>query len=296
MGVRDKRILGIIKEMLKAGYIESELFHNTDTGTVQGGIISPLLANVYLTSFDWMIGRMYLYPKQRRCKYLESDRRRLKKQGIIPKYLMRYIDDWILLTTQEKEAERLVKYLNKYFKHRLKLELSEEKTIITNLTVKPAKFLGFLIKAGLPRKTPQNPTPKNIVGKVYPDMNKIKTEVKLINKEIRKLKLMQTTQDEAVQIEIVPLNILSNRPQRHNGYISKTYAIKHEGMYIGITKAFLTHSKWERYCFNQRITPYTKEGRKLYLQKYNNKKKLPLDRPPLYAVKVARSVWRRVAP
>ena len=55
-------------------------------------------------------------------------------------------------------------------------------------------------------------------------------------------------------------------------------------MYIGITKAFLTHSQWEQYCFNQKTTPYTEEGRKLYLQKYKMKKKLPMDRPPLYDV------------
>ncbi len=73
----------------------------------------------------------------------------------------------------------------------------------------------------------------------------------------------------------------------HTEYISKTYAIIHEGMYVGITKAFITHSKWEKYCLNQRITLYTKEGRKLYLQKYNNKKKLPLDRPLLYDVEVS---------
>jgi RNA-directed DNA polymerase len=333
IGVHDKRIIAIIKEMLTAGYIESESYHNTDTGTIQGGIISPLLANIYLNSFDWMVGKMYHYPKQT-CKFLESDRRRLKNKGITPKFLIRYCDDWIILTTKEQEATRLLKYLNKYFKHKLKLELSEEKTLITNLTVKPAKFLGFLIKAELPRKTPQNPNPQNIVGKPYPDMSKIKAKVKLINKEIRKLRIMKTTREQATHIEKVnsmitgltqyhrtaicskafsyiddklfkcanavfkkkynrnykqykvPLDKLANRPQRHKGYKSKTYAVKHEGMYIGITKAFLTHSQWEQYCFNQKTTPYTEEGRKLYLQKYKMKKKLPMDRPPLYDVEV----------
>lgn len=84
----------------------------------------------------------------------------------------------------------------------------------------------------------------------------------------------------------VPLDKLSNRPQRHKGYKSKTFAVRHNGMYIGITKAFLTHSQWEKYAFNQKITPYTEEGRNLYLQKYNMTKKFPMDRPPLYDMEV----------
>lgn len=92
----------------------------------------------------------------------------------------------------------------------------------------------------------------------------------------------------------VPLDILSNRPQRHKGYRSKTYAILHEGMYIRITKAFLTHSQWETHCFNQKTTQYTEEGRKLYLQKYNMKKKLPLDRPPLYDVEMLMHLKKNV--
>jgi RNA-directed DNA polymerase len=333
IGVHDKRVLAIIKEMLKAGYMENESFYDTEVGTVQGGIISPLLANIYLNSFDWTVGRMYHVPKQT-CKTIDNDRKRLKKTGTTPKYLIRYADDWQVLTTNEKESVRILKYLNKYFINKLKLELSEEKTIITNLTDKPARFLGFLIKAGLPRKTPQNPNPQNIVGKPYPDMNKIKAKVKLIKVEIRKLKSIQTTEKQAIQIEKinsmiagltqyhrtticsnafryidntihlctyaifhkkystciklyeVPLDKLSNRPQRHKGYTSKTFAVRHNNMYIGITKAFLTHSQWEKYTFNQKISPYTEEGRKLYLQKYNMKKKLPMDRPPLYDIEV----------
>lgn len=331
IGIRDKRVLAIIKAMLKAGYIESELFYDTEKGTIQGGIISPLLANIYLNDFDWHIGRMYHYPP-RRCKWECSDRRRLRKQGVAPKYLVRYADDWIILTTTNREALRLLKYLKKYFKYKLKLELSEEKTVITNLTEKPAKFLGFIIKAGLKRKTPGNSNPQNIVGKFYPNMSRIKSKVKLINKEIRKLNVIEDPKEQAVQIEkvnsmitglteynktaicssafsyiddkiyksayatfrkkfgkkykdyYVTLDILSNRPQRHKGYKSHTFAVKHKNMYIGITKAFITHSQWEKYAFNHNTTPYTELGRSLYLKQYKMKKKLPLDRPPLYDI------------
>ncbi len=171
IGIHDKRILMLIKQMLKAGYIESDLKHITEIGTPQGGIISPLLANIYLNNFDWMVGRMYQEPKQQ-CQNVYTDRRRLKLHGVVPKYLVRYADDWIIMTTTEKEANRLLKYLRKYFRYKLKLELSEEKTVITDMTQRYIKFLGFLIQADYKRPTPDNPHPTKLVGKPRPDFKK----------------------------------------------------------------------------------------------------------------------------
>lgn len=330
MGVHDKRVLAILKEMLIAGYMEEDTFYDTESGTAQGGVISPLLANVYLNDFDWTVGKMYQYP-ERSCKRVEDDRTRLRNRGIIPKYLVRYADDWTLQTTTETEAKRLLKYLNKYFRHKLKLELSSEKTVITNIQEKPIKFLGFMVKAGKARSTPKNPKPTNIVGKTYSDMNKVKAKTGEILKEIKKLKYMGKRQKQAAQIEKinsmiigvaeyyktficskafnyidyrvgetayatfksifqkqykkykVSIESLTNRPERHKGYKSKTYAIKVGDMNIGITKAFITHSQWIRCPYNQKMTPYTEEGRNLYL-KQTKKKKLPLSRPPLYDI------------
>ncbi|MGF7396269.1 group II intron reverse transcriptase/maturase (plasmid) [Thermoanaerobacterium thermosaccharolyticum] len=331
IGIHDKRILMLIKQMLKAGYIESDLKHLTELGTPQGGIISPILANIYLNNFDWTVGRMYQEPKQQ-CRNIGKDRLRLKNQGTTPKYLIRYADDWIIMTTTEKEANRLLKYLRKYFKHKLKLELSEEKTVITDMTQKYVKFLGFLIQADYKRPTPDNPHPTKLVGKPRPDFKKVKEQVKAINKEIRRLKEIPKEIDRAIHIEKinsmiigmaeywktgicsntfkyiddkiyrcmfhtfqklypktymehqVELEKLANKPQRHQGYKTKTFAVKVKDQYIGITKAFITHSQWTKYPFNQKMTPYTKEGRNLYLKQFNKKKKLPLDRPPLYDV------------
>lgn len=80
------------KEILEAGYLEENSFYSTEMGTVQGGVISPLLANVYLNDFDWTVGKMYQYPECS-CKRVEDDRTRLRNRGIKHKYLVRYADD-----------------------------------------------------------------------------------------------------------------------------------------------------------------------------------------------------------
>ena len=72
IGIHDKRVLKIISQMLKAGYMENDLFHATELGTPQGGILSPLLSNVYLNDFDWYVGRMYMEP-HRQCKHAEEN-------------------------------------------------------------------------------------------------------------------------------------------------------------------------------------------------------------------------------
>ena len=115
MGIHDKRVLKIIGQMLRAGYIERDLYHQTITGTPQGGILSPLLSNIYLNDFDWYVGRTYMEP-HRKCKHKCNDTRRLKWAGTTPKYNFRYADDWVVLTSTEKEAFRMKRELTKYFR------------------------------------------------------------------------------------------------------------------------------------------------------------------------------------
>ena len=74
IGIHDKRVLKIIGQMLKAGYIEQGHYNATDIGTPQGGILSPLLSNVYLNDFDWYVGRCYMEP-HRQCKHKCNDTR-----------------------------------------------------------------------------------------------------------------------------------------------------------------------------------------------------------------------------
>lgn len=329
IGIHDKRILKIISQMLKAGYIEQGFYNGTDIGTPQGGILSPLLANVYLNDFDWYVGRCYMEP-HRQCKHKCNDTRRLKWSGITPKYNFRYADDWVILTSTEQEAFRLKRELTKYFKYRMKLELSQEKTYVTDIRKEGIHFLGFIVKAERKRKTPDPSTwSEHLVGKPLPDMVKLAKKIDNLQNEIRKIELCTQPHTQAAHIQYVnsiimglaqylqpsicshafhaidrrvnntalavwknrfpkqynqmqvPLKELCYLPHRHEGYASKTFAIKIEGKWFGLTMAFITHSKHESKPFDQKMTPYTAEGRRRYVHYRSKHKPLPYDRPSI---------------
>lgn len=324
IGIHDKRIITIIRQTLKAGYVEYDILYNSAVGTPQGGIISPLLSNVYLNDFDWYVGRLYSEPV-RQCRQKGNDIARLRRQGVIPKYNFRYADDWTILTTRQREAERLKKHLTKYFRHRLKLELSDEKTKITDMRRDGAEFLGFVIRAARPRGASKDS--ENLVGKPYPNMKRLSAKITKVCSEIHAMKRMDNTSDRVAQIQRInamimgiaeyikisicskafsvldhriyvschytwkrmypdtaahmkiPLGKLSNLPHRHDGYTAKTHAIEYQNMWVGITMAFITHSQHEKLPMNQKMTPYTAEGRAMYIRQRKNQKPLPKDRP-----------------
>lgn len=329
MGIHDKRVLSIIKAMLKAGYIESGIYYATTIGSPQGSILSPLLSNVYLNDFDSYIGRSYMEP-HRQCKHKCNDTRRLKWSGITPKYNYRFADDWVILTSTQAEALRLKRQLTKYFRYRMKLNLSQEKTYVTDLRTDGIHFLGFVVKAERKRKTPDPATwSETLVGKPFPDMNRLTKKICNLSKEVRRIGLFTQPNTQAAQIQYVnsiimglaqylqpsicsaayhaidrrinntalavwknlfpkrynqmqvPLQTLCNLPHRHEGYKSKTFAIEIEGKWFGITCAFITHAKYETRPFNQHMTPYTEEGRRIYVSYRTKHKPLPCDRPSI---------------
>jgi RNA-directed DNA polymerase len=142
--VQDKRIIALIETMLKAGIMEDGLFQHTEEGTPQGGILSPLLANIYLHQFDlwWWekYGKLTLYEK--------AKRRRAEIGNCI---LTRYADDFILLCNGSKtEAEKIREEARQMLWDELQLELSLEKTHITHVT-DGFDFLGFHLEWKLPK-------------------------------------------------------------------------------------------------------------------------------------------------
>ena len=126
--IKDKRILTLIEAMLKAGIMEDGLFQHTEEGTPQGGILSPLLANIYLHQFDlwWWekYGKLSPYQKAKR-----------RKVGMGNCILTRYADDFILLCNGTKaEAEKIREEARQMLWEKFQLKLSLEKTHITHVT------------------------------------------------------------------------------------------------------------------------------------------------------------------
>ncbi|HEY8935686.1 MAG TPA: group II intron reverse transcriptase/maturase [Cyclobacteriaceae bacterium] len=117
---------GIIKEWLKAGYMDGGVFNETKTGTPQGSIISPLLANIALTGMESTLG----------IKYLSTTGENRTKRSLV-----RYADDFVIFCESKEDAENVMPILKDWLKQR-GLELSMEKTRIVHLC-EGFNFLGF---------------------------------------------------------------------------------------------------------------------------------------------------------
>ena len=146
MGVKDRRVLQIIKAMLKAGVMdECEV---NEEGTPQGGLISPLLANVYLDMMDEWISKQWenkntLFSYGRQNSRLSA---LSKRTTLTPGYLVRYADDFVILTDTRTHAEEWKARLQAFLHSKMKLTLSQEKTLITDIRKKYIKFLGYEFK------------------------------------------------------------------------------------------------------------------------------------------------------
>ena len=121
----------LIKQWLKAGVLEKGVFAKTDQGTPQGGVISPLLANIALTGMEKAVG--VKYAKRKDHTVIRSKRA-----------LVRYADDFVIFAETRKDARAAKRDIAHWLKDK-GLELSEEKTKI--LTVRDGfDFLGFNIR------------------------------------------------------------------------------------------------------------------------------------------------------
>jgi RNA-directed DNA polymerase len=137
--VRDKKILQLIKKFLQSGVMERRTFRDTILGTPQGGIISPLLANIYLHELDKYMMEQYTHLPAR-----EKDMRRRRMEGNF--VYIRYADDFVVLSNGSREGVEIVREeLYQFLKDKLHLTLSKEKTKITHLN-DGFKFLGFHIQ------------------------------------------------------------------------------------------------------------------------------------------------------
>lgn len=144
MGIRDKRVISIISKMLKAE-IEGEGIPTE--GTPQGGILSPLLANIVLNELDWWVSSQWETIKTKRVYVNNNQYRALKNTKLKEVFIVRYADDFKIFCRDYNTAEKMFIATKNWIKERLHLEISEEKSKITNLRKKYSEFLGFKLKA-----------------------------------------------------------------------------------------------------------------------------------------------------
>ncbi len=176
--IHDNRFLRLIGNMLKAGYLEDWQYRETLSGCPQGGVVSPILSNIYLDKLDKFVEQV-LIPGHTRGKVRRhnpeyrrlNDRRRLARQRgdraaarellrqmrplpcgdpMDPGYrrlrYCRYADDQLLgFTGPKAEAEEIKTQLAAFLRDELALELSAGKTLITHARTRAARFLGYEI-------------------------------------------------------------------------------------------------------------------------------------------------------
>lgn len=145
IGIQDKNLLCIISKMLKA---EVENVGVPQKGTPQGGILSPLLANVVLNELDWWIYSQWEGMKtkhQYSCNIAQNTA--LKKTNLKECYIVRYADDFKIFCRNYEDAQKIYIAIKQWLKERLKLEISPEKSKVLNLRKNYSEFLGFKLKA-----------------------------------------------------------------------------------------------------------------------------------------------------
>jgi group II intron reverse transcriptase/maturase len=175
--IHDGRFLELVRQLLRAGYLEDWKYNRTMSGTPQGGVISPILSNIYLDKFDRYIESelipAYTRGKRRKAnpaynrivhgianakRGREGSIKSLRKlQRVTPasdtndpnyrrlRYI-RYADDFLLgFTGPKAEAEEIKQNIGAWLRDNLKLALSDEKTLITHASTQAARFLGYHI-------------------------------------------------------------------------------------------------------------------------------------------------------
>lgn len=119
----DSSVLELILQFLKSGILENGIYYQNDKGSPQGGVISPLLANIFLHPLDeMMMGRGHR--------------------------ITRYADDFVICCKSQKGAERVLRTVIKLLEGELGLKIHPEKTKIVNNLEEPFVFLGYVFKKG----------------------------------------------------------------------------------------------------------------------------------------------------
>ena len=189
--IRDKKLLKIISLMLKAKIDKEGI---PEKGTPQGGILSPLLANIVLNELDWWLSNQWLtyHAKNKQFKqYVRKngnvcsyERNWLRKNTKLKEfYFVRYADDFKIICKNYQDAVKLKIAVTEWLQERLKLDVSEEKTKIVNLKRNYSDFLGFKIKVRKKSKNARYTIVSHMSNKAD---ERVKTNIKDNLRDIKK--------------------------------------------------------------------------------------------------------------
>ena len=309
MGVKDKRVLLIVKAMLKAGIMgECEI---NEEGTPQGGILSPLLANVYLDILDEYVAKQWIN-KSMHTHYRDQQTKMTalrKRSNLIPGVLVRYADDFVIVTDSKAHAAFWKERVGTFLRERMKLELSAEKTLITDVRKHYVQFLGFEYKV-VPGKSRKGYIPRTIPNRTRLErkVEEIKKNLLAIPKNVSKEIVIDAIHKVNSQIrglvnyyqattwvsvampryrepinraarkalkkygaKWVPANETSTLPSVHQKHKAKIVAIPYKNLMVGVT--CIGFCAWEKTLYhNQAETPYSEEGRQLYFERTKKKR------------------------
>lgn len=163
LGIRDTRLIGIVKRILTAPIkMPDGSVVRPDKGTPQGGIISPLLANIVLNELDHWIDSQWLENpvldkysgglNKSGSRIKSTGYRAMRSTNLKEMYIVRYADDFRVFCRTKEDAKRTMIAVTQWLSDRLKLEVSTEKTRIINVKHRYSDFLGFKIKLHLKGK------------------------------------------------------------------------------------------------------------------------------------------------
>ena len=152
---------GVLRKWLKAGYFEGNTLFPTESGTPQGGIISPVLANLALDGLQSKLAELFRTVREARAAKVN---------------FVRYADDFIITGTSRELLEERVKPLVQEFMRERGLELSEKKTLITQVT-DGFDFLGWTVRwqGRMLLTRPSGKNAKNFLEKVRGTLREMRT-------------------------------------------------------------------------------------------------------------------------
>ena len=291
LGIHDKNLISIINKILKSE-IKGEGVPNK--GTPQGGILSPILSNIVLNELDWWIANQWdNFPTKTKYKHSTTKNKFLKETNLKEMYIVRYADDFKIFTRNYKDAFKIYKAVQQWLKERLGLDISNEKSKVTNLRKNYTDFLGFKLKAvqkgkkyvanshvSNPKKITTNIKNAIIKAQKHPTINNINKLNSTILGIHNYYKIASHVSCDFNKIGNTLNLTLKNRFKRditESSYKSKTY-LRYYGKYkhkvynvMGITIYPIKGiSNKPPMNLNQNTTPYTKNGRDIIHKELNS--------------------------